>query len=261
MALLVLLVILFVFLASLILSFRFKIARLRKETARKAADNIFNSLRESYGETHERVPVSPDDFPDLDHRFYDDAQRAFEALGYRFLADIEDRTLTEKNPQRRTMIRILTSADRMSHAAISVAATSEKVPSIAATEICSEFQDHTFIISTTAPNSGMSFPPEMIIDNYPPDSSAEALAELHRNKAAEYQSAHSATAIRIETVDDLLASMARQTRLKHLFRKSLGYGWTESEKQFFTEGRDPALMGSLVKELDKLAAKAISSKV
>jgi hypothetical protein len=66
-----------------------------------------------YGEPHELVAVSPSAFPEADLEFYDRARTQLEQRGYRFLADVEDVTLSQVYPQNRTFVRLLVDAGNM----------------------------------------------------------------------------------------------------------------------------------------------------
>jgi hypothetical protein len=66
-----------------------------------------------YGEPHELVEVSSSAFPEADVEFYDRARAQLEQRGYRFLADVEDVTLSRVYPQNRTFVRLLVDAGSM----------------------------------------------------------------------------------------------------------------------------------------------------
>src|SRR3954471_16750308 len=66
-----------------------------------------------YGEPHELVEIAPGNFPEADLDFYDRARKDLEAKGYRFLADVEDLTLSRIYPHNRTFLRLFTDAGRM----------------------------------------------------------------------------------------------------------------------------------------------------
>src|SRR5687768_602707 len=59
-----------------------------------------------YGEPHELVQTTPDAFPEADLEFYDRARRELEQRGYRWLADVEDMTMSRIYPENRTFLRL-----------------------------------------------------------------------------------------------------------------------------------------------------------
>src|SRR5262245_30999988 len=63
-----------------------------------------------YGEPHELVRVTPAAFPEADLEFYDRARSELEARKYRWLADVEDLTMTRIYPQNRTFLRLFIDA-------------------------------------------------------------------------------------------------------------------------------------------------------
>ena len=66
-----------------------------------------------YGEPHELARVSPAAFPDADLEFYDRARKELEARRYRWLADVEDLTLSRIYPANRTFMRVFVDAGGM----------------------------------------------------------------------------------------------------------------------------------------------------
>src|SRR4029077_16279482 len=71
-----------------------------------------------YGEPHELARVSPAAFPEADLEFYDRARAAFERRGYRWLADVEDLTLTRIYPHNRTFLRLFVDGGSMIRASV-----------------------------------------------------------------------------------------------------------------------------------------------
>ncbi len=71
-----------------------------------------------YGEPHELVKVSPSAFPEADVEFYDRVRAQLEQRGYRWLADVEDVTLSRVYPQNRTFLRLFVDAGSMIRASV-----------------------------------------------------------------------------------------------------------------------------------------------
>src|SRR5262249_56094419 len=71
-----------------------------------------------YGEPHELARVSPAAFPEADLEFYDRARSAFERRSYRWIADVEDLTLTRIYPHNRTFLRLFIDAGSMIRASV-----------------------------------------------------------------------------------------------------------------------------------------------
>src|ERR1700760_2343908 len=59
-----------------------------------------------YGEPHELARVSPAAFPEADIAVYDRVRQELESRAYRWLADVENLTLSRIYPANRTFVRL-----------------------------------------------------------------------------------------------------------------------------------------------------------
>ena len=77
-------------------------------TPEKAAREIVADTKAIYTARHKfaEVSASAPCFRDLDHGFYARAQAEFDAEGFRYLGDIEDRTVSRQFPKMRTFVRL-----------------------------------------------------------------------------------------------------------------------------------------------------------
>lgn len=77
----------------------------------EAARQILERVRSSYATEHKYRAVNAEDFGHLSLRFYNDAQKDLEALGFRRVVDVEDETVKRQTPDPRTFIRVMASND------------------------------------------------------------------------------------------------------------------------------------------------------
>src|ERR1051325_7305873 len=132
-----------------------------------------------YGEPHELARVSPAAFPEADLEFYDRARVAFERRGYRWLADVEDLTLTRIYPQNRTFLRLFVDAGSMIRASVyhlhprgivlSMLQLVQLYPRhLRVIELVSEVQGTFLVTSNTHGVDRLEPPPEARAERLPP---------------------------------------------------------------------------------------------
>jgi mRNA-degrading endonuclease toxin of MazEF toxin-antitoxin module len=106
--------------------------------------------------------VDAADFPNLDREFYDETQAALESLGFRWLGDRENLTLTKAFPKLRTFVRAMVSADGTisSYHYHIQAITPKGTRNIQTIELGSELSDGTFLTTSNSLQSapGTTYP-------------------------------------------------------------------------------------------------------
>jgi hypothetical protein len=174
-----------------------------------------------YGEPHELVPVSPADFPEADLEFYDAARKQLEAKGYRWLADVEDVTMTRIYPSNRTFLRLCVDAGRMIRASIyhlhprgvvvSMLQLVQLFPRhLRVIELVTEVNGRFLVTSNTANVDRLEPPPEAKVERMPLTTDLAAVVARHEARITEMLREHPERApVSFETLDDTLASMAR----------------------------------------------------
>jgi hypothetical protein len=174
-----------------------------------------------YGEPHELVRVSPAAFPEADLEFYDRARTELEARRYRWTADVEDLTMTRIYPQNRTFLRLFVDAGGMVRASayhlhprgvvISLLQLVQLFPRhLRVLELVSEIQGTFLVTSNTHGVDRLEPPPEARVERMPLGAPLEKIIARHEARITELLRAHpERTPVAFESLDDMLASMAR----------------------------------------------------
>lgn len=174
-----------------------------------------------YGEPHELVRVSPAAFPEADIDFYDRARAELEARRYRWIADVEDLTMTRIYPQNRTFLRLFIDAGGMVRASayhlhprgvvISLLQLVQLYPRhLRVVELVTEIQGAFLVTSNTHGVDRLEPPPEARVERMPMGTPVGELAARHEARITEALRAHPERApVPFEGLEDVLASIAR----------------------------------------------------
>ncbi|HEU0033997.1 MAG TPA: hypothetical protein VFQ53_25395 [Kofleriaceae bacterium] len=174
-----------------------------------------------YGEPHEMARVSPAAFPEADLEFYDRARRELEARGYRWLADVEDLTMSRIYPQNRTFLRVFVDAGGMIRAAayhlhprgvvISLLQLVQLFPRhLRVIELVTEIQGSFLVTSNTHGVDRLEPPPEAKVERMPLGTSLADVVSTHEKRITEILRKHpERSPATFEGYEDVLASMAR----------------------------------------------------
>jgi len=187
-----------------------------------------------YGEPHELARVSPAAFPEADLEFYDRARGAFERRGYRWIADVEDLTLTRIYPQNRTFLRLFVDAGSMIRASVyhlhprgivlSMLQLVQLYPrNLRVIELVSEVQGVFLVTSNTHGVDRLEPPPEARIERLPLQTPLEEIVRRHEARITELLRAHPERApVHFETFEDMVASIARAHLAMARHRQKVG---------------------------------------
>lgn len=141
-------------------------------STRRAAKRIHKTINESFQANHVFKAVDLSGFPWLTRAFYDEPVTELGPHGFRHLADIEDETLTQVHPDKRTCVRICVNEDGSIRAAtyeIAVGGPQGAVRQRTQThELITELADGTTITTTNAPQNRLFNPPEGVIRQHVP---------------------------------------------------------------------------------------------
>ncbi len=205
------------------------------------AEEILTFMENAYVPDHHYEVVRLDDYPHVDRKFYEETQRELEGMGFRFLADIEDKTLAAVpgNTLKPTPIRVMLSGDGITMAGIyhprlkswwvAMLLFIIRKPLSRTIDFETEFSDATFVCTTNA-SSGfeISLPPEIDTLYAPPKSTVTYLLEKHHSRLSHKLDQPGIAPVRHSTLDDTTASQARMDTLKSIHRKQVG-GITKEE--------------------------------
>ncbi|MBX3158904.1 MAG: hypothetical protein KF773_23260 [Deltaproteobacteria bacterium] len=174
-----------------------------------------------YGEPHELVRVMPAAFPEADLEFYDRARTDLEAKGYRWLADVEDLTMSRIYPQNRTFLRLFVDAGGMIRASayhlhprgvvVSLLQLVQLFPRhLRVVELVSEVQGTFVVTSNTHGVDRLEPPPEARVERMPLATPILEIIATHEGRIRELLRKHpERSPVTFETFEDVLASMAR----------------------------------------------------
>jgi hypothetical protein len=187
-----------------------------------------------YGEPHELARVSPAAFPEADLAFYDRARGAFERRGYRWIADVEDLTLTRIYPHNRTFQRMFVDGGNMIRASVyhvhprgvvlSMLQLVQLYPRhLRVIELVSEVQGTFLVTSNTHGIDRLEPPPEAKVERLPLVTPLDDLVKRHEGRITELLRAHpERTPVAFGSFEDVVASIARAHVAMARHRRKLG---------------------------------------
>lgn len=174
-----------------------------------------------YGEPHELVRVTPAAFPEADLEFYDRVRGELEGKNYKWLADIEDLTMSRIYPQNRTFLRLFVDAGGMIRASayhlhprgvvISLLQLVQLYPRhLRVVELVTEVQGAFVVTSNTHGVDRLEPPPEARVERLPLGTPVAEIVATHEGRIRELLRAHPERApTSFESYEDAIASMAR----------------------------------------------------
>jgi hypothetical protein len=174
-----------------------------------------------YGEPHELVRVTPAAFPEADLEFYDRARRELEARDYRWLADVEDLTMTRIYPYNRTFVRLFADAGGMIRASayhlhprgvvVSMLQLVQMMPRhLRVIELTSEVQGVFVVTSNTHGVDRLEPPPEARVERMPLSTALGEVVTRHQARITELVRVHpDRTPVYYGDFEAVLGSIAR----------------------------------------------------
>jgi hypothetical protein len=174
-----------------------------------------------YGEPHELARVTPAAFPEADLEFYDRVRRELEGRMYRWVADVEDLTMSRIYPQNRTFLRLFVDAGGMIRASayhlhprgvvISLLQLVQLYPRhLRVLELVTEVQGTFLVTSNTHGVDRLEPPPEAQVERLPLQTPIAEIVARHEARITELLKVHpERSPVTFETFEELLASMAR----------------------------------------------------
>ena len=204
-------------------------------TPRKAAQEIVADTMAVYSVRHDFAEVSAAaaEFKDLDHGFYARAKAEFEQAGFRYLVDMEDRTLTRQYPKMRTFVRLfLGDGGTISGAAFhgKVRGFWMRLLKFAGMlparplyfDLETEFADGTFLVTTNSFGAGFSSFAGIEQQAFSQTTSLDAMTQAHR-AAVEQRCSEGTMPLRMYSVGEVWAMQHRLQDLKNAAKEALGY--------------------------------------
>lgn len=187
-----------------------------------------------YGEPHELVRVTPAAFPEADLEFYDRVRLELEGRRYRWLADVEDLTMSRIYPQNRTFLRLFVDAGGMVRASayhlhprgvvVSLLQLVQLFPRhLRVLELVSEIHGKFLVTSNTHGVDRLEPPPEARVERLPLATPLAELVTRHEARITEVLRAHpERSPTTFESFEDVLASMSRAHVAMARHRQKIG---------------------------------------
>lgn len=208
----------------------------------QAASRILDIIENTYQSTHRYVSANPRDFSHLDLKWYDATARLLNGNGFRSLADVEDKTITESpgTVLSAIMLRCMVSRDGTITSALYhphlrsfwlrlMLRLTGKLPKHV-TDFETELTDGSFVATSNAASAAkIATPPMLRAEFLAAGTPPLEVLQRHRQRVAEVLAANpNVTARVVRTHADMLASQHRQNALKAAYRGELG-GITREE--------------------------------
>jgi hypothetical protein len=226
-----------------------------------AADDIVRMQKALYAEQHEYRAVRPSEFRDVDIAFYDQTQKTFEREQFRFLGDIEDVTATREFPKMRTFLRLMAGDSGTIQLAcyhlkmrgfLRLLQLVGALPSnIKTLDLETEMSDGSFIV--TANTQGVDTTgavPRVARYLHPRETAPLELLALHREQVQQASIREGGLApVRVNTLDDLIASQHRLQAIKNAHKASMGYMDAKELRQI--AGEDSPAVRDLAAEFER----------
>jgi len=187
-----------------------------------------------YGEPHELARVNASAFPEADVAFYDRAREELMKRGYRWLADVEDLTMSRIYPENRTFLRLFSDAGGMIRASIyhlhprgvvvSLLQLVQLFPrNLRVVELVTEVRGTFIVTSNTHGIDRLEPPPEAKIERLRPKTPLAEIVAHHEQRITALLKAHpERVPTTFESYEDVIASIARAHVSMARHRRSVG---------------------------------------
>jgi hypothetical protein len=229
---------------------------------KEAADDIVRMQKALYARPHEFRIVQPREFRDVDHDFYDRVRKYFEReQQFRHLADIEDLTATREFPKMRTFLRVMVGDAGATQVACYhlkmrgvfrlmqiVGALPKNVKTI---DLETEMSDGTFIVTANAEGVDTTGAVAGVARFlHPRETTPADLLEMHRQQVQQAcRRDPGLQPVRVNTLDDLIASQHRLQAIKNAHKAAMGYMDAKELRQI--AGEDSQAVRDLAAEFER----------
>lgn len=227
----------------------------RRKRIAKGAGQVRGQLRAFYSPRHVLDPFELAEYPQLDAGFYERVCGEFGALGYRFLHDVEDKTMSDATGML-NCYRVMSDG----HGTTRVAGAHMRVNGwqrwvaplfgvprdIFAVEFLSELEDGSFLMTNNIAGvpAGMPLPDTWACEKFPLDTPWDALHARHRDRLR----AAASPPLRLFREEDVLASYDRQWQSASDWWHARGGSMSRDEWRTLT-GTESRLSEDLYEEL------------
>jgi hypothetical protein len=204
----------------------------------QAAQNILETIQQTNKPPHIYQEVSLDDFKDLDTQGYSQLTSQFEHLGFRYIGDLENKTVSQQQ-------QIITAIRIMYNAQTKVVASFYYFMDNFFVEFTSKIDDK-FIMTTNAIESGNDDDIEQLDTMYIPFANVDEVLQNHLNRIAIFDSL-------LHDIDSLDAYIQMENQMltyKYNYLKSIG--WITKDYLLKHSGGDEILSECVYKQIQLL---------
>jgi len=218
---------------------RHMFGRMTRELS-KAGESMAGQARAMYGKIHDFRPASDEDFAGLDRAIYDDASQTFTDAGYRQLGEVVDATI-EQISGVSPVIRVFASADGSTTSGIYQFKEPSLSEPLLICDLCSEFEDGEFLLSSNTQGLDMMTPPPKIHRRqYHSATPLSELLDFHETEKQKLLAAKgpAARCRMVSTIEEALQSEKRQQAIKNAYRKETGSVQAEEVRRIASKVSD-----------------------
>jgi hypothetical protein len=226
-----------------------------KKKGRLAAQNIRKNAKILYSsEDHQFRLVSPDEFPTLDHDFYNQYRTWLESREFQFVGDGENVTVSQALPNMRTFVRCLigdngTICCGLRHVKTGSFPMDKKIVGFE-----TELSDGTFLITNNLGNHRIETFPGIDLKQMPFATHPDTQLQTHRDRVAAALDVRSGvTPTILRTMDDIIQIHHKRHAIiaKHI--QARGYIGAADVERHYGHNLNPHDQ-AIVSELEKLKA-------
>jgi hypothetical protein len=182
------------------------------------AKEVIALLKDSFQPNHQFIRADHSSFEGIDPEFYNQRQARFEELGFAWLCDLEDKTISDQG-------RIVTFSRTMRNAASNVLTSFYYIPVLESGffECESLLSDGRFVVSTTMPESNkIADWPVIVSHHYPINIDEETLYQSHLCDVL-HACDEGVSILEINSFEAVVESQNALNRYKYEYLQSIGW--------------------------------------
>ncbi|MCA9755509.1 MAG: hypothetical protein KDA27_06885 [Candidatus Eisenbacteria bacterium] len=212
---------------------------------RMGAAKVYRQLRGVFGGEHTFRSATREEFDELDYSAYDSVREVLTSRSYRFLGGVEDTTVTESDPDRRTLIELFVDPTG------TLCVASYQVEDSQISDVLSVNEEGRYLLTTNAELDRLTPPPFVDRHSSPGGTPIATLLSAHEERRAESQAWS-----QLETfpsLEDVSALMRRYTKQVSEYRQSIGYLTKDELEAMISEPGEAAAAKIVWAEFQKLS--------
>ena len=189
-----------------------------KSKPAEIAKEVLALLKASFQPSHQFIRADPSSFEGIDTQFYTLLQARFEELGFAWLCDMEDKTISDQG-------RIVTFSRTMRNRTSNALGSFYYIPQLEAGffEFESLLSDGRFVVSTTVPESNnIADWPVIVSHHYPIDIDENTLYQSHLRDVL-HACNEGVSILEIDSFEAVVESQNSLNRYKYEYLQRIGW--------------------------------------